>query len=145
MIRTVLIATLAAAALAACSKKAAPAEDTLPDDLHPPAGAGSGSALSNQGGTEIERRRDAACEALGPRMTACAIADARATMTAEELARLDVEQVATIHTREFVKDCKAHPMSSRQVRVYEVCMREESACEPLIACLENANPTAAEP
>lgn len=26
--------------------------------------------------TEIERRRDAACEALGPRLTECAIADA---------------------------------------------------------------------
>lgn len=141
MKRLVMIAAFAA--LAACSKKSAPAEDTLPDDLHP--GPGSGSALSNQGGTEIERRRDAACEALGPRMTACAIADARATMTPEELAKLDVEQVATIHTREFVKDCKAHPMSSRQVRVYEVCMREETACEPLIACLENANPTAAAP
>ena len=30
--------------------------------------------------------------------------------------------------------------SSRQVRVYEVCLQEESECEPLIACLENAQP-----
>ena len=140
MIRTVLLASIALA-LCACAKKSPPADDTLPDDLHP----GSGSAIANQGGTELERRRDAACEALGPRMTACAIADARATMTAEELAKLDVEQVATIHTREFVKDCKSHAMSSRQVRVYEVCMREESECEPLTACLENANPTAPAP
>ena len=121
MIRTVLLASIALA-LCACAKKSPPADDTLPDDLHP--GSGSGGAIANQGGTELERRRDAACEALGPRMTACAIADARATMTAEELAKLDIEQVATIHTREFVKDCKSHAMSSRQVPpVHEICLK----------------------
>jgi hypothetical protein len=31
-------------------------------------------------------------------------------------------------------------MSSRQVRVYEVCMREETECAALTACLENASP-----
>lgn len=122
---------LALAALAACSSKGT--STTTPD---------------NRGGsdddprTELERRRDAACEALGPRMTACAIADARATMTPEELAKLDVEATAAVHTREFVKSCQTQSLSSRQVRVYEVCLREETECEPLIACLDNANPTA---
>jgi len=92
--------------------------------------------------TEIERRRDAACEALGPRLTDCAIADARATMSAKELADLDIERTAPIHTREFIKGCKEQALSSRQVRVYEVCLREETECAPLVACLDNAAPGA---
>lgn len=91
-------------------------------------------------GTELERRRDAACESLAPRLTECAIADARATMSAEEFAKLDIEKTAPIHTEKFLEACKGQAMSSRQVRVYEVCQREERECEPLIACLDNANP-----
>ena len=92
----------------------------------------------------IEVRRDAACEALGPRITDCSIADAKATMTAAELAKLDLEKTAPKHTEEFVAECKRQQLSSRQVRVYEVCVAEEHECEPLLACLDNVNPTAAE-
>ncbi|HVK73829.1 MAG TPA: hypothetical protein VM734_10930 [Kofleriaceae bacterium] len=120
------------AALAACGPKGKPPEDPLPGD-------DDGAAPKR---TEIEVRRDAACEALGPKITACALEDARRTMSPEELAQLDPEQVGPVHTREFIKDCKQRQLSSRQVRVYEVCMREETACEPLLACLENATPTA---
>lgn len=95
--------------------------------------------------TELERRRDAACETLGPRMTDCAIADARATMSPEELAKLEIESTAPLHTKKFVEACQAQALSSRQVRVYEVCLREEQACDPLIACLDNARPDAAAP
>ncbi|MBK9032015.1 MAG: hypothetical protein IPL61_11925 [Myxococcales bacterium] len=73
--------------------------------------------------TELERRRDAACEALGPRMTDCAIADARATMSPEELAKLEIESTAPVHTKKFVESCQAQSLSSRQVRVYEVPAR----------------------
>lgn len=95
--------------------------------------------------TELERRRDVACAALGPRLTECAIADARATMTPEELAKLAIEETAPKHTEEFIDSCQTQSLSSRQVRVYEVCLREETACEPLIACLDNARPAAAAP
>jgi hypothetical protein len=33
-------------------------------------------------------------------------------------------------------------MSSRQVRVLEVCFREETECAPLEACLANLSPEA---
>jgi hypothetical protein len=100
-----------------------------------PGGAGG----TGDGRTEIEVRRDAACEELGPRLTSCAIADARATMSAEELAKLDLEKTAPAHTEEFIDECQRQQLSSRQVRVYEVCLREESDCEALIACLDNVN------
>lgn len=126
--------TLAVVALAGCPSKAKPADDTLPENR--------GGDTPPDTRTEVERRRDAACEALAPRMTSCAIEDARRTMTPEELAKLDIEATAPIHTREFVKSCRTQSLSSRQVRVYEVCLREETACDPLIACLDNASPTA---
>lgn len=119
--------------LAACGNKTKSGgdDDTLPDPPPPPQQ------------TELEKRQGAACEQLGPRLTDCAIADARATMTAAELAELDVENTAPLHTREMIKECKQQTMSSRQVRVYEVCMREETECAPLTACLEHAAPDAA--
>jgi hypothetical protein len=104
-------------------------DDTLPDPAPAPPSQ-----------SELEKRQGAACEQLGPRLTDCAIADARATMTPEQLAELDVEKTAPVHTREMIKQCKEQSMSSRQVRVYEVCMREETACDALTACLENAQP-----
>ncbi len=134
-----LLLLAAAVCLAACGSKNTTSGDgdTLPDDLRGGNGAGDPPDM-----TELAKRQGAACEALGPRLTECAIADARATMPPAELAKLDIENTAPIHTREFVKSCKAQSLSSRQVRVYEVCMREETECGPLTACLENASPSA---
>ena len=56
---------------------------------------------------------------------------------------IDVEKTAPVHTRKFVEDCQRQALSSRQVRVYEVCLREETECEALIACLDHAAPEAA--
>src|SRR5687767_2709928 len=105
-----VVLALTFSVLAACGGKGKPADDTLPDN-RPDDAAGR---------SEIEVRRDAACETLGPKITTCAIADARRTMTPEELAELDPEKVAPVHTREFITDCKGQSLSSRQVRVYEV-------------------------
>jgi hypothetical protein len=90
--------------------------------------------------SELEARQAAACEQAGPRLTDCAIEDAKATLSAEEVAKLDLEKTRPIHTREFIKECTTGYMSSRQVRVYEVCLREETECDPLLACLDNAKP-----
>jgi hypothetical protein len=102
---------------------------------HPPT-----TATTRRSRPSSSAARDAACESLAPRLTDCAIADARATMSPDELAKLDLEKTAPVHTQKFLESCKAQTLSSRQVRVYEVCQREESDCEPLIACLDNASP-----
>lgn len=122
---------IAVAVAAGCGSKTAapqhPDDDTL----------GSGPAHAD---TEIHRRRDAACEVLAPRMTACAIEDAKATMTPQEIAGLDLDKTAKIHQREFLKDCTGDELSSRQVRVYEVCGKEAPDCAALVECLKNAEP-----
>lgn len=90
--------------------------------------------------TEFQRRQEAACDALGPRLTQCAYDDARRTMTPAELAKEEVEAKRPEHTKLIVDKCRKQQMSSRQLRVYEVCMREERECAPLIDCLEHAKP-----
>lgn len=113
----------------------------------PPASTGNGGAdpqvgqaAANDGKTEFQRRQEAACEQFGERLTQCAYEDAKRTMTQAEMAKEEVEAKRPEHTKTIVDQCKKQQMSSRQIRVYEVCMREERECEPLITCLENAKP-----
>jgi hypothetical protein len=92
----------------------------------------------------ISQRRDAACDALGPRLTACAVEDARADLAAGKIQKPQFDrdtapEVQSKNTAEFLKACKASSYSSRQVRVLEVCFREETRCAPLIDCLGHLN------
>jgi len=88
----------------------------------------------------IEKRRDEACEHIQPKLTQCAVADAKATMSAKELADLKPDELLSAHKQKFLKQCKSSAMSSRQVRVLEVCDREESECDPLADCLKHLEP-----
>jgi hypothetical protein len=112
----------------------------------PPSTTGGGQQPTGPSDTrlEIERRRDAACETLGPRITSCAVEDAKAqlaagTITQKQYNDTTASGVLAKNTQEFVKQCSGTSFSSRQVRVLEVCQREESECEPLLACLDNLN------
>lgn len=90
--------------------------------------------------TPYEKRRDAACEAIQPKLSQCALADAKATMSPKELADLKPDELMDAHKQKWLKECKSSSMSSRQVRVLEVCNREESECAPLDGCLKNLEP-----
>lgn len=109
-------------------------------DSPPRAAAGGRAAPPLDGKTELQRRQEAACAAVGERTTACAVADAKAKATPAELRELALEQTAPRNTEKFVAECVARQMSSRQVRVFEVCYREERECEPFFSCLEHARP-----
>jgi hypothetical protein len=93
--------------------------------------------------TELARRQHTACAALGPTLTQCAVADAKATMSAQELADLKLEETAPKHTSVFIDECSAEQYSSRQIRVLEVCFREATECTALNECLANLKPAAA--
>ena len=106
-----------------------------------PAGAPADPAPADPH-TPIERRRDAACDALGPKLTACAVADTRADFAAGKVDRrqLDLDTAPEWQqklTAKWLADCKAARYSSRQVRVLEVCFHEETECGPLVACLDH--------
>jgi len=148
--RAWLACAIAACAIAACASCSGP--------QHPAGGAGAspGPAAADPSGgeptamhaspgpgdtrTPIERRRDAACDHLGPKITACAVEDARADLAAGRIdqRQFDADTAPAVqrkHTEEFVKACKRASYSSRQVRVLEVCFREETRCRPLLDCL----------
>jgi hypothetical protein len=127
--RSRLTAALASVWLAGCGG-AQHASDDVPTH---------GSAAADPR-TPLEQRRDAACEQLGPRITACAVADARADLAAgkvdqRQFARDTAPEVQQRNTEEFERACKKAQYSSRQVRVLEVCLHEETACPPLLDCL----------
>ena len=107
---------------------------------------GSGSAVTAppDDRTAIEKRRDGACETLGPKMTSCAVDDAKKELAAGKIKQKDFDanttpEILKKNTEEFIKACKKSDYSSRQVRVLEVCQQEESQCEPLLSCLDNLN------
>ena len=114
----------------------------------PPTGSGSGSNAEPVGvvqdtRTPIEKRRDGACEKLRPRLVQCAVDDAQADLDAGKIDKkqYDLDTAPEIRAKlgeKWMKECRVE-MSSRQVRVLEVCDREESQCGPLLDCLEHLN------
>jgi len=108
-------------------------------------GSGSATAATDTR-TAIEKRRDAACETLGPKVTQCALDDAKKALAAGQVKQKDFDEstkpaILKKNTEEFIAKCQ-HPKteySSRQIRVLEVCQEQESQCEPLLACLDNLN------
>lgn len=109
----------------------------------PPAAGGAigpATVQPDDGKTEFQRRQEAACQQFGERLTQCAYEDAKRTMTKAEMAKEEIEAKRPEHTKTIVDKCQKQQMSSRQIRVYEVCMREERECGPLINCLEYAKP-----
>jgi hypothetical protein len=111
-----------------------------------PSGPGSADPVPvyKDSRTPIEKRRDTACEAIQPKLTQCALSDAKATMSPKELADLKPEELLSSHKQKFLKECKGAAMSSRQVRVLEVCDHEETECGPVAECLKNLEPQRSE-
>jgi hypothetical protein len=124
-------------ALAACGHKSTPIQNS--------GGSGDGSNVAPvDTRSAIEKRRDGACETLGPKITSCAVEDAKKELAAGKIKQKDFDAntapgVLSKNTEEFIKACKKAQYSSRQVRVLEVCQQEESQCEPMLACLDNLN------
>ncbi|CAN5908690.1 hypothetical protein BH11MYX3_BH11MYX3_04770 [soil metagenome] len=113
----------------------------------PQGGDGSGSAepvgVVQDTRTPIEKRRDVACDELAPRLTQCAVDDAKADAAAgkiskDQLAKDTGPEILRKNTEEAKKACKVD-LSSRQVRVIEVCTKEETECAALQDCLGHLN------
>ncbi len=92
--------------------------------------------------TELEKRLSAACETVGKKLTECAYDSAKAELDAGRMTQKDFDlntkpEILEKHTEEFVKKCNVPTMSSRQVRVLEVCHKEETSCAPFVDCLSH--------
>ncbi len=87
----------------------------------------------------LKARQEAACEKVGSVITDCAVADARATLSPEKLAELDLERTAPRHRAKFIESCTASDMSPRQVKVFESCLAD-TTCHVFLDCLDQAKP-----
>jgi hypothetical protein len=129
-----IVGVVACGGSARSSDGEAPREPTPAAEPRTPPGAPRG--------TPLEQRRDAACDQLGPKLTACAVEDARATLAAGKTTKAEFDRdtapaIQRKNTDDFVQRCKTTVFSSRQVRVLEVCFREETTCAPLLDCLDH--------
>jgi hypothetical protein len=122
-----------------CGSKQQPAVNNTSD------GAGSAAGPVDTR-TAIEKRRDATCETLGPRITTCALIDAKAAKESGQITQAQYDEITkkeilAKNTEETIDACKKPktPYSSRQIRVLEVCQEQETECEALLACLDNLN------
>ena len=111
---------------------------------------GSGTGSDEHAGvvadtrTPFEKRLAAACDALGPRLTQCAVDDSKAELAAGRITQKQFDELTSAQQRAALdKDwdtkCYRPDRSSRQVRVLEVCHAQEIECEPLLDCLANLN------
>jgi hypothetical protein len=124
--------------LAACASKPAPAPQP------PPPAPQTGPVKDTR--TDLEKRRDAACEIVGKRTADCAVKDSDALFAAGKIKK--AEHDAAIDPRVVAKDaevyadkCKAkRDYSSRQIRVLEKCPEYEKECAPFFQCLQNLQP-----
>jgi hypothetical protein len=124
-------------ALIACGGKTPPSTEPTGSADDPP-----GVVADTR--TELEKRRDAGCEQLKPKIVNCAVDDARANFEAGKVSKEQYQKDTAPEVQKgladkWMKDCRVE-MSSRQVRVLEVCFREEQECGPLVSCLEHLNP-----
>lgn len=124
-----------AVVLAACSSSPKPAPSDEGSAATPPP--------AHDTRTPFEQRRDAACKAIAPKLTQCAAEDAKADLDAGKTRPDQYKQdtdprVLAKNTEEFIDKCTSwRDMSSRQVRVLEVCFKQETQCAPLRECLKN--------
>lgn len=110
----------------------------------PPTGDGDPPGPVRDTRPEIVRRRETACEALRPRMVQCTVENAKRELAAGRITQATFESITAPEILDkqgdnWMEKCNVD-LSSRQVRVLEVCHREETECDPLLSCLEHLQP-----
>ena len=93
--------------------------------------------------TPFEKRRAPACDQVGDRIVACAVADAEADYKAGKVSKTDFDADTSPGIRKGLKDkwlksCRGF-VTSHQLRVLEVCLKEETQCAPFGDCLLHVN------
>jgi hypothetical protein len=127
----VKLAVIALLFAAACGPGSKPATTTPDPDPAPP----------KDTRPPLLQRRDAACKALAPRITQCALDDSKIAaqngeITQKTLTEISAPEILAKNSKNFIEKCEV-PVSSRQLRVLEVCDREAPTCPELLSCLEN--------
>jgi hypothetical protein len=90
--------------------------------------------------TKLKEQQEATCGPMCERITECSVEDARASMSAEELAKLDLEKTAPAHTEKCSADCNERDLSPRQIQTVRDCLSQPLECPAYLDCLDAARP-----
>lgn len=85
---------------------------------------------------KLRMQQAGACRPMCERLTTCSVEDARANLSPEKFAELEVETTAPRHTDECDRSCNANALSPRQVQVIRDCVSAESDCQTFVSCLD---------
>jgi len=114
----------------------------------PPVGNAGSSATEPSGVVQDTRtpylkRRETACTAIGKRLVSCAVQDASGSLAAGKITKTQYDKDTSTDVTARLADewqTKCYKKgTTRQLRVLEVCEREEQECEPLLECLQHLN------
>jgi hypothetical protein len=98
--------------------------------------AGAGEPAESSAEARLYRSQLATCGPMCERVTECAVEGARASLSEQELAELNLEETAPAHTRQCEEDCGASRLSPRQITVIRECITGHAECDPYIDCLD---------
>jgi hypothetical protein len=103
------------------------------------------TAVAKDSRTPFEQRLSTACMNVAKKLTACAVADTDAKLASGEITQKDHDDLEkpkytdALTSKSFDQCNQPDKRSSRQVRVLEVCLKEEQECAPLLDCLDHVN------
>jgi hypothetical protein len=102
--------------------------------------AGQGGQGGGQPSAEAKLRaaQESAVQAMCERLIECSVESARASMTPEELAKLDLEEIVPRARADCEEEYAGRRLSPRQVRVVQTCVNQPGTCDELHACLDQA-------
>ncbi|HKE13768.1 MAG TPA: hypothetical protein VKB80_02800 [Kofleriaceae bacterium] len=104
-----------------------------------PAPAGQGTAPPAKSPEEqLRAAQKSAIHAMCERLVDCALEEARATMTPDEVAKLEAEDRPAQLRDKCEGEGAQSSLSPRQVRVVQQCVSQPGTCDELNTCLDQA-------
>lgn len=99
----------------------------------------SGTAAPQETPEEkFARQQGDTCNKMCQRLTDCSVEDAKATMTPEELEKLDLDATVPKAIEDCSQQCSGSPLSPRQVIAIRECLGQPTECSAFNECLGNA-------
>jgi hypothetical protein len=133
-----LASVLVLGAAAACGGGGGAASEPAATASTPAAQPEPSPATEAEAERKLRAAQESAVEALCERLVDCAIEEARASMTPEQVAELDVEDTGARLRDKCEGEGATSTLSPRQIRVVQRCVNLDATCDDLQACVAEA-------
>ncbi len=126
-----VVAAVLGAALLGCSGGGA-------ESGEPATGQGSAATPPPSPEAKLRAAQESAIQAMCERLADCAADEARATMSPEEVAKLELDKTVPQLRAECEDEGMQNALSPRQVTVIQGCVNGSPTCDELNSCLDQA-------